>query len=71
MSVISYQFSVISSAPKSSAKSFVFSTAFQQGSPTFHALRMSQSDMTTQLSAISSELGRQKEVQLAGILTVD
>src|SRR3989442_1239882 len=38
----------LSSAPKSSAKSFVFSTAFQQGSPTFHALRMSQSDMTTQ-----------------------
>ena len=42
--------SVLSSAPKSSAKSFVFSTAFRQGSPTFHALRMSQSDMTTQSS---------------------
>src|SRR5439155_423035 len=39
------------SAPKSSAKSFVFSAASNRGSPTFHALRVSQSDMTTQLNS--------------------
>src|SRR5437773_11151013 len=60
--------SVIVSAPKSSEKSFVFSAASSRGSPTFHALRVSQSDMTTQFKEVESR--RSKVESQTNSLTV-